>query len=104
VSFHQADEHGRPDEEEYAVVQELQDRLVDVLTEGQQSLFAVTIMTAGRRDLVLYTSDEESARQRLASAQTSITSHRIAIDVERDTFWGLYRAFVEGAQEGEEEP
>jgi len=95
-------------EEEYVAVCDLGDRLSEALTEKQQSLLALTIMTQGRRDLVFYTSNAGAALMRLEELRTGIRAHRIKAAVERDTYWGMYRSFLRATQgdggegEGEE--
>jgi hypothetical protein len=96
----------RPDgmpasDEEYDAVQELGSQLGEELEEGQESLLAITIMTGGRRELILYTHDAPSALQRLEDLRAE-APRDFEADVQRDTFWGMYRAFIQGAQEGEE--
>jgi hypothetical protein len=64
----------------------------------------MTITTQGRRDLILYTSDAEGALRRVESIRAGIESHQIEMEVERDTFWGMYRSFHEAATSSSEPP
>jgi hypothetical protein len=103
VPFNEARDDGMPgSEEEYLAVQEIGERLADALLEGQECLLGLTIMTQGRRDLILYTSNAESSLRKLEELRAGIESHEVQADVERDTFWGLYRNFVHGAENAEE--
>jgi hypothetical protein len=104
IRFNESRDDGMPaTEEEYAAVSELGDRLGEALQENQQSLLALTLMTQGRRDLVLYTSNAGAALLRLEELRTGIRSHRIKVAVERETFWGMYRSFHQAAAGAEEE-
>lgn len=104
LPLNDADEDGMPgSKEEYVAVSDLGDRLREVLQEGQQSLLVMTLMTQGRRDLILYTSDAEAALERLEAAQAEGQTHRIEPAVERDTFWGMYRSFAQAGDEEDEE-
>jgi Family of unknown function (DUF695) len=104
IPFHETNEDGMPDtEEEYLAVSELGDQIGDVLREDQESLLALTLMTQGRRDLIFYTSDAEAALRRLVAFQTEEQTHAVETSVEWDTFWGMYRSFIEAEGPGEDE-
>jgi hypothetical protein len=91
--------------EEYLAVCDVGERLTDVLQEGQQSLLALSIMTAGRRELIFHTADAQAALQRVESFRAEGVSHDLEPEVERDTFWNLYRNFCEspGSDEADED-
>jgi hypothetical protein len=106
IPFHEPDGDGLPaTQEEYLAVGDLEERLTEVLQEGQQSLLALSIMAAGRRELIFHTADAEGALQRLESFRAEGVSHELEPEVERDTFWGLYRSFCEspGSDEADED-
>jgi hypothetical protein len=94
IPFHQVSDDGLPgSEEEFTAVSELGDRLADGLQEGQESLHAAVVTNQGRRDLVFYSSDPESALGRL-DRLTAGASHEIQSKVERESFWDTYRSFM----------
>ncbi len=102
VPFHQARPDGMPaTEQEYLAVQDLGEKMSGLLQQGQQSLLAMTIMTRGRRDLIFYTSDARGALGRLAPFCAGEQTHRVETDVERDTFWGMYRSFCQAGERDE---
>src|SRR5262245_30851974 len=104
VPFNRARPDGMPEtEDEYTAVQEIGTRLGEGLEEGQQSLLAATIMTKGRRDLILHTHDVDGALRRLESLKAGVQTHRVEASAERDTFWGLYRSLLHGGQKEEAE-
>jgi uncharacterized protein DUF695 len=104
IPFNQADPDGMPaSQKEFAAVQDIGTRLGEALEEGQQCLLALTLMTQGRRQLILYTSDAEAALRRLDKARAEVETHRVEADVEWDTFWGTYRSFCDAAAHREEE-
>ena len=96
IPFHEPDGNGFPAKrEEYLAVRELEERLTEVLQQGQQSLLTVSIMASGRRELILYTANAEAALQRLEGFRANGVSHELKTEVERDTFWGLYLNFCQ---------
>lgn len=98
VPFNRSGPDGMPaSEEEYNAVQALGTRADEALQAEQQSLLALTVMTQGRRDLVFYTSDAESALRRVEALQAEVETHRIEAGIEWDTFWGMYRSFCQAA-------
>jgi hypothetical protein len=98
----QARDDGMPDsDEELAAVQELGSHLADELQHEQQSLHALTVVTQGRRDLILYTHDARAAQQRLEELRAG-ASRTFEFDVSRDSFWGTYRTFIDNARPAEE--
>jgi hypothetical protein len=106
IPFHEPNGDGFPaTQEEYLAVRDLEERLMGVLQAGQQSLLALSIMAAGRRELFFHTADAAGALQRLESFRAEGVSHELEPEVERDTFWGLYRSFCEspGDDEGDED-
>lgn len=103
MPFHETLENGLPTREEFAVVCDLGDRVVEELREDQESLLAMTMMTQGRRDLIFYTSNADAALQRVEALRDAETSHEIETSVERDTFWGMYRSFCQAGSEDDTE-
>jgi hypothetical protein len=89
-------------DEDYEAACTLGDRLAAALQKGQQSLFAMTLMTQGRRDLVFYTSRAGAALLRLEDERTRNPKDRFKTALERDTFWGTYRGFLDAAEEAPE--
>jgi len=79
--------------EEYLAVCELGERLTEILQEGQQSLLTLAITATGRRELIFHTANAEAALQRLARFRAAGGVHNLEAEVERDTFWDLYRSF-----------
>ena len=106
IPFHQSNNNGFPaTKEEYLAVCDLEERLTDVLQEGQQSLLALAIIAAGRRELIFHTADAAAALQRLERFRAAGVSHDLEPEVRRDTFWGLYRSFCDStSDEAEETP
>jgi hypothetical protein len=103
VPFNESRPDGLPEsKEEFAQVQDIGDSITEALREGQQSLPALTLMTQGRREVIFYTSNLQSALRRLEKLRPTIQSHKIEVSAERDSFWGMYRAFLNGAQQAEE--
>jgi hypothetical protein len=104
IPFHKSNSNGFPaTQEEYLAVRDLEERLTEVLQEGQQSLLALSIMAAGRREVIFHTSDAEGALQRLENFRAEGVSHDLEPEIERDTFWGLYRSFCESPGSDEDE-
>jgi hypothetical protein len=102
VPFNQAREDGMPaGEKEYLAVQDIGNRAAEALEEGQESLVALTMMTGGRRELVLYTSDADAALRRLEALRADVDTHRVEDAVEWDSFWGMYRSFCQAAERKE---
>jgi len=87
--------------DELDAVLQFSSSLSDQLQQDQQSLPAITLTTQGRRDVVLYTHDADAALRRLEEARAT-AARPFQTDVERDTFWGMYRTFLHSAQEAEE--
>jgi hypothetical protein len=85
----------------YLAVRELEERLTEVLQQGQQSLLTMSIMAAGRRELILYTANAEAALQRLDGFRADGVSHELKAEVQRDTFWGLYLNFCQSCSSAE---
>jgi hypothetical protein len=103
IPFHETDDLGMPaSEDEFGAVSELGDRIGEALEVDQESLLALVVTGQGRRDLVLYTSNQEGALSRLAPWQTEEAEYKLATTVERDTFWGMYRAFCSAGSEEDE--
>lgn len=99
VPFNRARADGMPaTEEEYLATQDLGTRLGEALEQDQESLLAATIMTKGRRDLILYTHNAASALGRLEGLRAEVSTHRVEARVERDTFWALYRSLLYGGR------
>jgi hypothetical protein len=104
IPFNQTRPDGMPGtEEEYEAVQAIGDRVTVVLEEGQESLLAMTIMSQGRREIVLYTVNPDAALQRIEAMRAEVKTHRIEASVERDSFWGRYRQFLQAGQESRDE-
>lgn len=104
LPFESVDDEGMPaDKEEFAAVSELGDDICESLTEGQESLHALTITTQGRRDLIFYTSDPIAAAQRLNALRAEGLGRPMEVDLEWDTFWMHYRACYQVYEEGEDE-
>jgi len=104
IPFHGVNEDGLPTtEEEYVTVCDLGDRLTDAAGEGQQALLAMSIMTRGRRDLIFYTSDADATLERVEALRAEATTHEVEAEVERDTFWGMYRSFCGAGRKAEAE-
>jgi hypothetical protein len=96
IPFRESNRDGFPaTREEYLAVCDLEERLTDVLQEGQQSLLAVAIIAEGRRELFFYTANADAALERLERFRAGVVSHDLESEVERDTFWGLYRSFCQ---------
>ncbi len=89
--------------EDYERACELGDRLTEELRKGQQSLLALTVMTQGRRDLVFYTARAGAALIRLEDARKALSGAQFKSVIERDTFWGRFRTFLDASEEKEEE-
>jgi hypothetical protein len=95
---------GMPDtDEEYQNACALGDRIADALQKGQQSLLALTLMTQGRRDLVFYTARAGAALLRLEDERKASPQARFKSSLERDTFWGLFRTFLDASEQADEE-
>src|SRR5579885_2318471 len=80
--------------EELHAIDDLEQRVMDSLQEGQRSLLAVTVTTNGRRDLIFYTADADAALERVAALRAEAGDHDLDTDVRLDTFWETYRNFV----------
>jgi len=103
IAFNQVNDAGLPaTNEEFEAVSGLGDQIRDALRTDQESLLALVITTQGRRDLIFYTSNADSALKRLEPWQTGQT-HEVTTDLEWDTFWDLYRSFCQAASESEDE-
>jgi hypothetical protein len=104
LPFDTVDENGLPDsEEEYTAVSDFGDRVCEELQEGQESLFAMSVMSQGRKDLIFYTSDPESALRRVEALGAEAEGRRMGASVEWDTFWGMYRSFCGAGQQEQED-
>ncbi len=104
IPFNQKRPDGMPaSNDEYDAVQEIGERLGEALRADQQSLLAIVMMTQGRREMIFYTSDAQAAVARLREAAEGVESHQIKARSERDTFWGMYRHFCQGASKAKEE-
>jgi hypothetical protein len=103
IPFYETTPEGMPETgEEFSDVASLGDYLTDALREGQQSLLAMAITSDGRRDLVLYTSDADAALQRLEDLRSPEQTHPFEASLERDTYWGMYRSFLQAGEQEEE--
>ncbi len=101
---YEADENGLPaSREEYEAVCEFGEQLTEALQAGQQSLLAMTILTRGHRDLVFYTAHAGSALVRLEDQVSEEMPYRFKTALEHDTFWGMYRSFIDAAEQHEAE-
>jgi hypothetical protein len=89
--------------EDYETACELGERLTEQLQKGQQSLLALTITTQGRRELVFYTARAGAALIRLEDARKELPGAQLKSTLERDTFWGRFRTFLDASEEREEE-
>jgi hypothetical protein len=99
VPFNQAGANGMPaTEKEHTTVQELGNRLGQALQEGQESLVALEMTSAGRRELVVYSADAEAAVRRVEALRARVETHRIEYAVAWDTFWRVYRNFCRAAE------
>jgi hypothetical protein len=104
IPFNQTRPDGMPGtEEEYDAVQKIGDRVGEVLQQDQESLLAITLMSQGRREVVFYTADADAAVRRLEALRPEVTTHRIEASVERDTFWGMFRRFLQAGQRSRDE-
>jgi hypothetical protein len=104
IPFHDVNEHGLPGrDEEYHEVQALEDRLSEALQQDQGSLLVASVLTQGRREMIFYTSDAESALERIKDPRRQERGHQIDVAIERDTFWGQYRSFFPRDQQEDEE-
>jgi hypothetical protein len=101
---YEADEQGLPaTSEEYQAVCTFGDQLSEALQEGEQSLLALTVTGRGRRDLVFYTSHAGAALLRLEDQATDEAPYRFKTAIEHDTFWGMFRSFLDAAEQQEEQ-
>lgn len=101
IPFEGRDDGMPANAEEYAAVTELDEQLNNTLQEEQECLLAMTLMTQGRRDMIFYTANVEAALDRLDALQAE-TSRRFECQVERDTYWQMYRSFCQSGEEGED--
>jgi hypothetical protein len=99
VHFNEAGPEGLGgSKEEYEAVNDLTDRLVEPLQEGQESLVALILTARGRREVVCYTCNAESALRRVEAFRAQQQSHRIEHAVERDTYWVMYRNYLQAGK------
>src|SRR5262249_29071836 len=92
IPFNEPRPDGMPaTEQEYLAVEGLGHTAGELLQEKQESLLAMTIMSQGRRDVILYTADADAALRRLDAWRADVETHRVEINVEWDSFWGMYR-------------
>jgi Family of unknown function (DUF695) len=96
IPFHEPNAVGFPTKEELHAVCDLEGPLTEVLQEDQQSLPALVITAQGRRELLFHTADAEAALQRLERFRAAGgLSYRLEHEVERDTFWALFRSLCD---------
>jgi hypothetical protein len=96
IPFHEPNAVGFPTKEELHAVCDLEGPLTEVLQEGQQSLPALVITAQGRRELLFHTADAQAALQRLERFRAAGgLSYRLEHEVERDTFWALFRSLCD---------
>jgi hypothetical protein len=104
IPFHAVGDDGMPaSEDEYQAVGDLEDRVREVLEQGQGSLLALSLLTRGRRELAFYTSNAAAALGRLAAVQAVTQTHALEAAVEFDTYWGMYRSFCQAGQQPTDE-
>jgi hypothetical protein len=96
IPFHEPNAVGFPTKEELQAVCDLEEPLTEVLQEGQQSLPALVITAEGQRELLFHTADAEAALQRLERFRAARGfPYRLEHEVERDTFWALFRSLCD---------
>jgi hypothetical protein len=101
---YEADENGLPaTSEEYEGVCGFGDQLSEALQVSQQSLLAMTILTRGHRELIFYTAHAGLALLRLEDQHKEGMPYRFKAAIEHDTFWGMYRFYLDAIDRQEPE-
>jgi hypothetical protein len=84
---------GLPDGQEEGELEIVGGALVDLLTFGEESLFAVVLTTGGRREYVFYTSDPDAVRDKLEAFRARVKSHALQVVLREDPTWTVFRRF-----------
>ena len=93
VPFNQADEKGFPSQEEFKALEDIEDRMTDLLTEGNESLLVGILTCRGMREFVLYTSSPEEVQRKFRQLQASVQSHGLQFMMQPDKDWLTYKQF-----------
>jgi hypothetical protein len=85
---------GLPEPEESAELDDVEDKLVDALTDGGTATFVLAITTAGMREFVFYTSNPTSVESRLEQLSREIETHELQHVIEHDPEWDVFKQFA----------
>jgi hypothetical protein len=93
VPFRSPSPLGLPDGQEEGELEIVGEALVELLTSGEESLFAAMVTTGGVREYVFYTSDPDAAREKLEAFRARVQSHALQVLIREDPAWTVFRRF-----------
>lgn len=91
VPLNDPTEDGLPQGAEFAELNEIEDRLEQRLTVGNESLLVGVITTAGMREFILYSSDAKQAVAKVQHLAQTIRHHQLQWVVNDDPQWQVFR-------------
>jgi hypothetical protein len=93
IPFRAPDERGLPTAEENSQINHIEDVLVDVLCENNDSIFVGTITTTGMKEFVFYTSNPQTVAKKVETVRTSVTTHEVQLNIQDDPDWTVHKEF-----------
>ena len=94
VPLHSPNEHGLPTDDEAQELGEIEDRIVELLEGGCQTIHVATITTGGMREFVLYTKDEETVNEGFSHLKETVSTHELQLMIQPDPEWSVYKQFA----------
>lgn len=88
-----AAQDGLPTSEENSVLSTVEELFVRELETDAESVFVAAVTTNSHRQLVFYSRDAESAKQRAKKILDHLRSYTADLQVHPDSSWSFYRSF-----------
>lgn len=94
VTMQEPDENGFPQQEEYELLSDMEEYLVDLFTSGEAAVYVGSCTTDGRYDLFFYMRYVGGWVQSLENAMQEYDGVEWEAGVQEDPEWTSYRAFL----------
>jgi uncharacterized protein DUF695 len=89
-----------PTREEGKVLNEIEDRLRELLEHGSQSVLVGVLTTPKLRQYIFYTAETDRALELVAELKPKLPGRSITARAESDPDWQFYRTFALNAEAG----
>jgi hypothetical protein len=93
-----------PDEEELTALGDLEDALIESLSEDRQSLAAAVLTRDGERRFIFYTRDPDAAAGRVKAVREGLPGRMLEGSLVEDVSWTVYAELVAAVVEAHRRP